>query len=162
MHREYTEVPFSSHTHYRKPVHSLIQLICMLFCSQRNNRNHKERKKNLITKFLTANLRHLKICIPSKTHFSYWVKFSVEATRPGITFQDCISFYKCYKSPWHIQHHYRNIFLPSFILHCSQHLWEFIENKNSVLGCKTAAWNNFFLTGRGIPFELFSIWRFTA
>lgn len=75
----------------------------MLFCSQRNNRNHKERKTNLIIKFLTANLRYLKICIPSKTNFSYSVKFSVESTRSDITFQDCISFYKCYKSAWHIQ-----------------------------------------------------------
>lgn len=151
MHRKYTEVPSSSHKHYCKPAHSLIQLICMLFCSQRNNRNDKERKTNLITKFLTANLRHLKSCIPSKTHFSYSEKFSVEATRPGITFQDCISFYKSYRSAWHIQHHYYSIFLPFFILHCSQHLWEFIENKKRMLGCKTAAWKNFFLIGRGIP-----------
>lgn len=71
MHREYTEVP--SHRHYYKLVHSPIQLISMFFCSQRNNQNHKRRKINLITKFLTANLRHLKICIPSKTHFSYSV-----------------------------------------------------------------------------------------
>ena len=162
MHWEYIEIPFSSRMHDCKPVHSLIQLICMLFCSQRNNQNHTERKIKLITKFLTANLRHFKICIPSKTHFSYSVKFSVEATRSSITFHDRISFYKCYKSAWRIQHHYHSIFLPFFILHCSQHLWEFTKNKNSVLGCKTAAWKNFFLIGRGIPFELLSIWTFAA
>lgn len=110
----YREVPFSFHTHYCKPVHSLIQLICMLFCSQRNNQNHKERKTNPIIKFLTANLRYLKICIPSKTDFSYSVKFSVESTRSDITFQDCISFYKCYKSAWHIQASLSQCF-PSFL-----------------------------------------------
>lgn len=108
----------------------------MFSCSQRNSQNHKKRKINLITKFLTASLRHLKICIPSKTHFSYSVEFSVEATTSSITFQDCISFNTWYKSTWQIQHHYHSIFLPFFILHWSQDLLEFIENKNSVLGCK--------------------------
>lgn len=136
MHREYTEVPFSFHTHLYKLVNSLIQLIPMFFFSQRNNQNHKKRKIILITTFLTVSLRHLKICIPSKTHFSYSVEFSVEATMSSITFQDCISFNKCYKSAWHIQNHYHSIFLPFFVLHCSQHLLEFIENTNSVLGCK--------------------------
>lgn len=83
MHRGYADFPFSSHTHYCKPVCSLLQPICMLFCSQRNNWNYKERKRNLISKTqkqkLTASLRCWKGCILSKTHFSYSVRFSAEA-----------------------------------------------------------------------------------
>lgn len=136
MHGEYTEVPFSSHTYYYKLVHSLIQLISMFLCSRRNNQNHKKRKIDLISKFLTASLRHLKICIPSKTHFSYSAEFNVEATISSITFQDCIPFNKCYERTWHIQHHYHSFFLLFFILHCFQDLLEFVKNMNSVLDCK--------------------------
>lgn len=158
MHSGYTQVPFSSHMHYHKPAHSVSQLMCMLFCSQRSNQNQKERKINLSTKFLTANLT-LKILHPKQTPFFH----SVDAPRSGIIFQGRISFCKCCKNAWHIQHHYHSIFFFAFfIVHYSQHLWEFIENKNSMLGCETAAWKNFFLIGRGTPFELFSIWRFAV
>lgn len=110
MHSGYTQVPFSSHMHYHKPAHSVSQLMCMLFCSQRSNQNQKERKINLSTKFLTANLT-LKILHPKQTPFFH----SVDAPRSGIIFQGRISFCKCCKNAWHIQHHYHSIFFFCFL-----------------------------------------------
>lgn len=59
--------------------------------------------------------------------------------RSSITSQDCISFYVYYKSGQHTQHHYQSIFHSPFILHSSQLFGKFTENRDSVLGCKTAA-----------------------
>lgn len=59
--------------------------------------------------------------------------------RSSITSQDCISFYVYYKSGQHTQHHYQSTFHSPFILHSSQLFGKFTENRDSVLGCKTAA-----------------------
>lgn len=140
MHGEYTQVPFSSHTHYCTSVHSLLQLICILFCSQGNNKNHREREKNRVSQILTASLRCLKSFIPSKIHFSYSVRFSGQAIRSGITSQDCISFMCVTKAPGTFSIITRVLSLPLF---CTL-LSFFGSSQRTRTGCKTAAQSEFF------------------
>lgn len=144
MHGEYTQVPFSSHTHYHTSVHSLLQLICILFCSQGNNKNHRERKRkesNLTNS--DCQLQMLKKLHPKQNSFFILGEIQCGGHQIRHHLSGLHFIYVCYKSTRHIQHHYQSTF-SSFIQHSAQLVWELTENKNSVPGCKTAAQSEFF------------------